>query len=90
MESVPSNVELLLETPAGQGSELYVDLNEFVDVYQQIGSPEKFGLCLDTCHVFSTGYTMHDALDYLNRLNGLSFGPTTSSPVSEKKTSMPD
>lgn len=45
---------LLLETPAGQGTETLTSFNEFFDFVQLIKS-ESFGVCVDTCHVFAAG-----------------------------------
>jgi len=51
---------LLLETPAGQGTELLTKYEEFRDFALEImsegGYGASFGVCIDTCHVFATGY----------------------------------
>lgn len=52
---------LLLETPAGQGTEILVKMEDFIEFAQELASelPEHenklFGICIDTCHVFATG-----------------------------------
>ncbi len=51
---MPENVCLLVETAAGQGTEMFTDPGELVGVVAEIGSP-RVGICFDTCHVFSTG-----------------------------------
>lgn len=43
---------LLLETPAGQGTEMLTDMNEFIDFIQSFND-ERLRMCLDTCHVFA-------------------------------------
>ena len=52
---------LLLETCAGQGTEVAHDLGVFgafiKDLVGVYGS-EAFGCCVDTCHVFACGYKM--------------------------------
>jgi endonuclease IV len=56
--------KLLLETPAGQGTELLTD----IDDYLRFMIPRlsvNFGICVDTCHVWSTGYC---PLEYIRRV----------------------
>lgn len=54
-ECLPSatiNCPLLLETPAGQGTETLTDMNDFVDFILSF-KDDRFRMCLDTCHVFA-------------------------------------
>ena len=53
-ESFPGTV--LLETMAGQGSEIGGTFEELREILDRQRHPEKFGVCLDTCHVFAAGY----------------------------------
>jgi deoxyribonuclease-4 len=53
---------LLLETPAGQGTELLKIREEFTDFVLSIGD-DRLGICIDTCHIFSLGYM---PMDYIN------------------------
>ncbi len=50
-----SESPLLLETPSGQGNELLTKRSNFLDFCESIES-DSFGICLDTCHVFASGY----------------------------------
>jgi deoxyribonuclease IV len=52
---------LLLETPAGQGTELLTDMKEFLDFVESFQST-SLRVCVDTCHVFASG---HDPKVYL-------------------------
>jgi deoxyribonuclease-4 len=52
---------LLLETPAGQGSETLKDQAEFIEFVRSFKDP-RLRVCVDTCHVFACG---HDPLKYL-------------------------
>ena len=61
LESAHEDCPLLLETPAGQGTELLTDQAEFLDFVESFGTP-KLRVCLDTCHVFAAG---HDPKVYL-------------------------
>lgn len=66
-EIIPEATEqcpLLLETPAGQGTELGSTLQEFIDIYSEFNTEERkrFKVCIDTCHVWAAG---HDPYEYL-------------------------
>ncbi len=52
---------LLLETPAGQGTELLTGREEFLDFVESF-KDERIRVCIDTCHVFAAG---HDPLAYI-------------------------
>jgi deoxyribonuclease-4 len=52
---------LLLETPAGQGSELLTDKKHFIDFVKSFRD-KRLGVCIDTCHVFACG---HDPIEYI-------------------------
>ena len=52
---------VLLETPAGQGTELCTTFEEFSKVYDEL-KDDRFKVCIDTQHVFGSGY---DPLDYI-------------------------
>ena len=49
LDSTNPNVRILIETPAGQGTELFSDLEGFVSMYQSIVKPSninKIGICV--------------------------------------------
>lgn len=52
LPSASKECPLLLETPAGQGTEMLTDMNEFLDFVESF-KDERFRMCLDTCHVFA-------------------------------------
>jgi endonuclease IV len=54
IENASEDCPLLLETPAGQGTEMLTNCDDFMNFVDNIDSP-KFGICVDTCHVFSSG-----------------------------------
>lgn len=54
-ESDPS-VTLLMETTAGQGSDLNHRFEELAMILELTKGPKRLGVCLDTCHVFAAGY----------------------------------
>lgn len=61
---------LLLETPAGQGTELLVPMKEFIDFALETSyelTPQElpnFGICLDTCHVFAGSHCPREYMIY--------------------------
>jgi deoxyribonuclease-4 len=54
--------KLLLENPAGQGTELLTDFNDFLDFYYSFTDIERnyLKLCIDTCHSWNAGYDLED------------------------------
>lgn len=61
LEHATPECPLLLETPAGQGTELLSDKKEFIEFVESFASP-RLRICVDTCHVFAAG---HDPKLYL-------------------------
>ena len=64
LPSATAECPLLLETPAGQGTEMLRSYEEFVGFVKSFANP-AFRLCVDTCHVFACG---HQPKEYLERL----------------------
>ena len=54
---------LIIETPAGQGTELCSGLTHFQTFYSRFKNDPRLKICIDSCHVFSAGY---DPEYYLN------------------------
>ena len=54
---------LLLETPAGQGTELLTGADDFIGFVRANHTP-SLAICVDTCHVFAAG---HDPVAYVER-----------------------
>ena len=49
---------VLLETTAGQGSNLGYRFEQLQAIITGSAFPGRFGVCLDTCHVFAAGYDL--------------------------------
>ena len=68
---------VLLETMSGKGTEIGVRFEELKAIRDGVNHPEKVGVCLDTCHVFSAGYDivnhLEEVLDELDENMGLSY-----------------
>lgn len=54
----------LLETTAGQGTALGWRFEHLAEIKSRAKSPERLGVCLDTCHVFAAGYPLHAPEEY--------------------------
>jgi len=55
---------LLLETTAGQGSNLGYTFEQLAYMIERIEDKKRIGVCLDTCHIFAAGYPVIDPKDY--------------------------
>jgi deoxyribonuclease-4 len=69
-EAVPEmEVELLVETTAGQGTNLGHTFEQLAAIVAEVERPEKMGVCLDTCHIFAAGYELRDEEGYQTTFN---------------------
>jgi deoxyribonuclease-4 len=56
-----TNIKILIETSTGQGSEICYELESLAYFYKKfsehknISIKNRFGICLDTCHIFAAG-----------------------------------
>ncbi len=57
---------LLLETTAGQGSSLGKTFEELRDILEGVDMEERLGICLDTSHIFASGYDIRTLEGYEN------------------------
>lgn len=55
---------LLLETMAGQGSQVGASFRELAFILERVGGQVPLGICLDTCHVFAAGYDIRTPLGW--------------------------
>ncbi|MDR1491527.1 MAG: deoxyribonuclease IV [Planctomycetaceae bacterium] len=58
------SVMILLETTAGQGTNLGSKFEHLRDIIAGCQKPERFGVCVDTCHIFAAGYPLIEKEDY--------------------------
>ncbi|MBI3863147.1 MAG: deoxyribonuclease IV [Planctomycetia bacterium] len=54
----------LLETTAGQGSNLGHRFEHLARIAGDVAASERIGVCVDTCHIFVAGYPIITAQDY--------------------------
>jgi len=64
-------VRILLETTAGQGTSLGHRFEQFAAILEQVESPDRVGLCLDTCHLFAAGYDIRSPAGYRKTMRAL-------------------
>ena len=50
------DVKILLETAAGQGKAIGVDIPELASIYEKATRRDRVSLCIDTSHIFESGY----------------------------------
>ena len=74
-EMMKNNIKtkLLLETPAGQGTELLKDFKEFINFYYSFDETERsyFKLCIDTCHIWNAGYELNEIISLIPNKNDI-------------------
>lgn len=87
---------VLLETMSGRGSEVGSRFEELAEIISRASSnaPERLGVCLDTCHVYSAGYDIVNRLDEvleefdrvigLNRLHAIHLNDSMTEFASHK------
>jgi deoxyribonuclease-4 len=70
-ETKDLDVKILIETSTGQGSELCYKLDDLAKFYKKI-KQKRYGICLDTCHIFNAGYdisSIKSVEKYFNEFN---------------------
>jgi deoxyribonuclease-4 len=55
---------ILLETTAGQGGSIGSSFEQLAGILGRVGEPLRYGVCLDTCHVFAAGYDIRSPSAY--------------------------
>ena len=54
----------LLETTAGQGSNLGAKFEHLAAIIDGVQDPDRLGVCVDTCHIFAAGYPLDTPKNY--------------------------
>lgn len=57
-------VVTLLETAAGQGSCLGCSFEELGKILERVDDRSRIGVCVDTCHIFASGYDIRTGHEY--------------------------
>lgn len=61
-----SHGTLLLETMAGQGTQVGHTFEQLATIMQQSNHKRRIGICIDTCHLFAAGYDLRTEKSYHN------------------------
>ena len=56
--------KILLETTAGQGNCIGHTFEQLAAILSRLDRPKRFGVCLDTCHIFAAGYDIRTSAAY--------------------------
>ena len=59
-------LKILLETTAGQGTNLGYTFEQLRDIIALLDRQDMFGICYDTCHTFAAGYDLRTEESYEN------------------------
>ena len=74
-----SNVKLVIENTAGQGSNLGYRFEHLGHIIDKVEDKSRVGICLDTCHTFTGGYdlrtreTYDETMDAFGRIVGFEY-----------------
>lgn len=74
--SSTEGVRPIIETTAGQGSNLGSSFEEIAELLTLSKFPERLGVCIDTCHIFAAGYDLrgedafHQTFEEFGRIVG--------------------
>jgi deoxyribonuclease-4 len=59
--SETDSVIAVIETTAGQGTNLGYKFEEIAAILDRSKNPDRIGVCIDTCHIFAAGYDLRTA-----------------------------
>ena len=63
------DVTICLETMAGKGTEIGINLNELKTIIDGVKFKNKIGVCLDTCHLNDSGVDLTKFDEYINEFD---------------------
>ena len=64
-----SDTIILLETMAGKGNELGINIFEIKSIIEGINNKDRIGVCLDTCHLNDSGVDISKFDEYLDEFD---------------------
>jgi deoxyribonuclease-4 len=73
LNAITAKYPIILETPAGQGSELCTTTESLAQLYSSITHKHNLSFCIDTCHLFASGYlrTVPEVVSYFSTFDRL-------------------
>ena len=65
--------KIILETAAGQGTELLSNYNDFLDFYNSFNQTQKkyLKICIDTCHTWASGFDLKEIIEITKKNNNM-------------------
>lgn len=63
------NIVILLESMAGKGTEIGVNIDELAYIINHVELKDKVGVCLDTCHLNDSGIAISEFDKYLDEFD---------------------
>ncbi|MFN8109293.1 MAG: deoxyribonuclease IV [Thermoleophilia bacterium] len=60
LQESPGECDVLLENTAGAGDTIGRTFAQLRRVFDEVGAPKRLGYCLDTQHLFASGYPVHE------------------------------
>lgn len=63
------SAKVIIETTAGQGSNVGYKFSHLGDIIERIDDKERVGVCIDTCHIFAAGYELRDYDGYMRTMD---------------------
>lgn len=86
LASYRGSTMMLLETMAGQGSELGASFHDLADILAKLDEPERVGICIDTCHLFAGGFSVIRPEQFLDELEaGISLEKVKACHLNDSK-----
>lgn len=61
--SQTESVKAVIENTAGQGSNVGCEFQHLKDIIDQVADKSRVGICLDTCHTYTSGYDLVNEYD---------------------------
>ena len=59
-----TSVVAVIETTAGQGSNVGAEFEHLATIIEQVEDKSRIGVCIDTCHIFASGYELRSPSAY--------------------------
>lgn len=59
-----NGVTAVIENTAGQGTNVGYQFDHLSTIIKKVNDKRRVGVCIDTCHAFTSGYNLADALNY--------------------------
>lgn len=64
-------VQTWIETTAGQGTNLGYKFEQLGEIIRNAEDGDRYGVCVDTCHIFAAGYGLKTAAEYAETMQQL-------------------